>query len=175
VVLLVVCLAAGLELFRYEKQTWAAIIAIAAGAQLLGHSMFNYALHRTSATTVSVLILLETPGAAVLAWVWLGQTPRVVALPGVALLLIGVAVVVIGGAREARAGATAALADGAAPTPGVAPSDAGKPGSSQGAASACAGESGSSRGAASACGGESGSSLGVAPAGADDGPSSPPS
>jgi drug/metabolite transporter (DMT)-like permease len=97
-VLLVVCLTARIELFRYDRQTWAAIVAIVVGAQLLGHSMFNYALHRTSATTVSVLVLLETPGAALLAWAWLGQTPRPSALPGIALLLAGVAVVVIGGA-----------------------------------------------------------------------------
>jgi drug/metabolite transporter (DMT)-like permease len=78
--------------------------------------MFNYALHHTSATTVSVLILLETPGAALLAWVWLGQTPRVSALPGLALLLIGVAVVVVGGgAGGSRARATASLADASDP------------------------------------------------------------
>jgi drug/metabolite transporter (DMT)-like permease len=98
VVLLVVCLTARIELFRYDRQTWTAIVAIVVGAQLLGHSMFNYALHRTSATTVSVLLLLETPGAALLAWAWLGQTPRLAALPGIALLLAGVAVVVVGGA-----------------------------------------------------------------------------
>jgi len=100
VVLLIVCLAVRVELFRYAASTWAAILAIAAGAQLLGHSMFNYALHRTSATTVSVLILLETPGAALLAWLWLGQAPQAAALPGIALLLTGVAVVVIGNARS---------------------------------------------------------------------------
>jgi drug/metabolite transporter (DMT)-like permease len=100
VVLLIVCLAVRAELFGYAASTWAAIVAIAAGAQLLGHSMFNYALHRTSATTVSVLILLETPGAALIAWAWLGQTPRPAALPGIALLLAGVAVVVIGSARS---------------------------------------------------------------------------
>jgi drug/metabolite transporter (DMT)-like permease len=100
VLLLIVCLAIRAELFRYAASTWAAIVAIAAGAQLLGHSMFNYSLHRTSATTVSVLILLETPGAALLAWAWLGQTPRPATLPGIALLLAGVAVVVIGGARS---------------------------------------------------------------------------
>jgi drug/metabolite transporter (DMT)-like permease len=100
VILLVVCLAVRAELIRYAASTWAAIIALAAGAQLLGHSMFNYALHRTSATTVSVLILLETPGAALLAWLWLGQAPRAAALPGIALLLTGVAVVVFGNARS---------------------------------------------------------------------------
>jgi drug/metabolite transporter (DMT)-like permease len=115
VVLLIVCVVARIDLAGYDRQTWAAILAIVVGAQLLGHSMFNYALHRTSATTVSVLLLLETPGAALLAWLWLGQTPRPGALPGIALLLVGVAVVVIGGARAARPGLSASLADSAVP------------------------------------------------------------
>ena len=55
--------------------TWLAIAGLVVGAQLLGHSMFNYALQPVSATTVSVLILLEVPGAALLAWLWLGQVP----------------------------------------------------------------------------------------------------
>jgi len=98
-VLLVVCVVARVHLAGYDAKTWIVILAIVAGAQLLGHSMFNYALQHTSATTVSVLALLETPGAALLAWIWLGQTPRVSALPGLTLLLVGVAVVVLGGAR----------------------------------------------------------------------------
>jgi drug/metabolite transporter (DMT)-like permease len=102
VVLVVVCLAARVPLVGYDPRTWAAIVALAAGAQLLGHSMFNYALHRVSATTISVLILLEVPGAALLAWVWLEQAPRAAAVPGLALLVIGVAVVVLGGARGRR-------------------------------------------------------------------------
>jgi drug/metabolite transporter (DMT)-like permease len=117
VVLLVVCVLARVHLAGYDAKTWAAIMAIVVGAQLLGHSMFNYALQRTSATTVSVLILLETPGAALLAWIWLGQTPRVSALPGLALLLIGVGVVVVGGrARASRTPAVASLADVADPS-----------------------------------------------------------
>jgi drug/metabolite transporter (DMT)-like permease len=75
---------------------------VAAGAQLLGHSMFNYALRRVSATTISVLILLEVPGASLIAWWWLGQAPRPAALPGLALLVAGVLVVVLGGASTAR-------------------------------------------------------------------------
>ncbi|MEV0427951.1 DMT family transporter [Micromonospora sp. NPDC050495] len=101
-ILLVVCLLGGVRLHGYPPTTWLAVLGLVAGAQLLGHSMFNYALHRVSATTVSVLILLEAPGAALLAWVWLGQLPRVLALPGLALLLAGVAVVVVGGARSGR-------------------------------------------------------------------------
>ncbi|PGH43628.1 EamA family transporter [Micromonospora sp. WMMA1996] len=102
VILLVVCLLGGVRLHGWDGATWLAIIGLVAGAQLLGHSMFNYALHRVSATTVSVLILLEAPGAALIGWVWLGQLPRPLALPGLALLLAGVAVVVLGGARAGR-------------------------------------------------------------------------
>jgi drug/metabolite transporter (DMT)-like permease len=95
-VLLVVCLVGRVSLGGYDPHTWLAILAIVAGAQLLGHSMFNYALQHTSATTVSVLALLEVPGATLIAWAWLGQQPRPAALPGLALLLAGVAVVVLG-------------------------------------------------------------------------------
>ena len=100
--LLVACLVGGVSVTGFERSTWLAIVGIVAGAQLLGHSMLNYALHRVSATTVSVLILLETPGAALIAWVWLDQTPRLAALPGLGLLLVGVAIVVLGGARAGR-------------------------------------------------------------------------
>ncbi|GGL92329.1 MULTISPECIES: DMT family transporter [Micromonospora] len=102
VILLVVCLVGRVPLTGFDAATWAAILALVVGAQLLGHSMFNYALRRVSATTISVLILLEVPGAALIAWVWLDQLPQPLALPGLALLLAGVAVVVVGGARAGR-------------------------------------------------------------------------
>ena len=95
VVLLAICLAGEVRLSGYDDRTWAAILAIVVGAQLLGHSMFNYALQHVSATTVSVLILLEVPGAALIAWWWLDQAPRAESLPGLALLLAGVAVVIL--------------------------------------------------------------------------------
>ncbi|MCM4077151.1 DMT family transporter [Paractinoplanes hotanensis] len=111
VILLVVCLTAGLDLTGYDDHTWAAILALVVGAQLLGHSMFSYALQQTSATTISVLILLEVPGAALLAWLWLGQEPRLAALPGLALLLAGVVVFILGAARAARPAVDPALPD----------------------------------------------------------------
>ncbi|MFF3866733.1 DMT family transporter [Micromonospora sp. NPDC001898] len=101
-VLLAVCLVGGVRLGGWDVDTWLVILALVGGAQLLGHSMFNYALRRIPATTVSVLILLEAPGAALIAWAWLGQLPRATALPGLALLLVGVVVVVLGGARAGR-------------------------------------------------------------------------
>nr|WP_236718524.1 DMT family transporter [Actinoplanes sp. TFC3] len=101
VLLLIGCLIAGVPLAGYDNQTWAAILALVVGAQLLGHSMFNYALEKVPATTVSVLILLEVPGAATLAWLWLGQQPRLSALPGLAVLVAGVAIVILGGKTRA--------------------------------------------------------------------------
>ncbi|MER7417678.1 DMT family transporter [Micromonospora peucetia] len=114
--LLLVCLVGGVPLTGFDAGTWAAVLALVAGAQLLGHSMFNYALRKVSATKVSVLVLLEAPGAALLGWAWLGQLPGVTALLGLALLLAGVAVVVLGGARAARR---------VPPVPTAVPADAG--------------------------------------------------
>jgi drug/metabolite transporter (DMT)-like permease len=96
VLLLGVCLISGTQLTGYAPTTWLAILGLVVGAQLLGHSMFSYAMHHISATTVSVLILLEVPGAALLAWLWLGQVPALASVPGLLLLLSGVIVVVMG-------------------------------------------------------------------------------
>jgi len=92
--LLVGCLAAGLPLFGFDAMTWFAIVAIAAGPQLLGHSLFNRALRTTSPTVVSLATLFVTPGASLLAWAWLGQAPPLTIIPAIALLLGGVGLVV---------------------------------------------------------------------------------
>jgi drug/metabolite transporter (DMT)-like permease len=106
--LLAGCLVFDIPLGGFSTTTWLAILGLAAGAQLLGHSMFSYALHKVSASTVSLLILLEVPGAALIAWLWLGQVPRPQALPGLALLLVGLATVVVTTARAARRAAVPA-------------------------------------------------------------------
>jgi drug/metabolite transporter (DMT)-like permease len=108
VVLLATCAAARVPLAGYPATTWLAILAMTIGPQLLGHSLFNFSLRRFSATTVSVVILLEVPGAALLGWVWLGQAPPATAWPGLCLLVAGVAIV----ALSARTGVRrAGLAD----------------------------------------------------------------
>lgn len=92
-VVLAVCLVARVPLAGYPLSAWAAIVAVTIGPQLLGHSLVNFALRRVPATTVSVVILLEAPGAALIAWAWLDQVPPLLAVPGLLLLLVGVAVV----------------------------------------------------------------------------------
>ncbi len=98
--LLAVCAIGGVRLHGYPPATWLAILAMTAGPQLLGHSMINYSLRRVSATTISVVVLLEVPGAALIGWLWLGQTPRLAGLPGLVLLMAGVVIVVLGAVRK---------------------------------------------------------------------------
>jgi drug/metabolite transporter (DMT)-like permease len=87
-----VCVLARVPLTGYPVTAWLAIAGLVIGPQLLGHSMFSYALRRVSATTVSLLILLEVPGATLIGWLRLGQLPHPAAWPGLVLLVAGVAV-----------------------------------------------------------------------------------
>jgi drug/metabolite transporter (DMT)-like permease len=94
VLLLVACLAGGQALGGYAGIDWGRLVLLTVAAQLLGHSVFNVVLRRVSPTVVSLCILLEVPGATLLAALWLGQVPPVAAFPALALILAGLAVVV---------------------------------------------------------------------------------
>lgn len=94
------CVVGRVPLSGYAASTWLAVLGLTVGTQLLGHSMFNYALHEMSATAVSVLVMLEVPGAALISWVWLGQNPAPLAWAGIALLVSGVAFVIVGSAGQ---------------------------------------------------------------------------
>ncbi len=98
--LLVGCLAARQPLVGYQADDWLKLIALTAGAQLLGHSVLNRVLRSTSATVVSLSVLLEIPGAALIAALLLDQTPPLLALPAAALLLTGLALVIRAGRRD---------------------------------------------------------------------------
>lgn len=99
--LLVACLVGRQELSGYDGEDWLKLAAITAGAQLLGHSLFNRVLRSVSATVVSMAVLLEIPGAALIAAVFLDQTPPLLAIPAAALLLAGLALVIRAGSRAA--------------------------------------------------------------------------
>jgi drug/metabolite transporter (DMT)-like permease len=103
VTMLVVCLASGRPLAGYETGAWVRLVALAAGAQLLGHSLFNRVLRTTSPTVVSLALLFEVPGAAVIAAIWLGQTPPVEAVPAAVLLLVGIGIVITSQPRGGEA------------------------------------------------------------------------
>jgi drug/metabolite transporter (DMT)-like permease len=101
VALLAVCLVSGQQLGGYPAGTWWALVGLTAGAQLLGHSVFNKVLRTTSPTIVSVAILFEIAGAALLAQLWFGETPPLVAVPAAGLIAAGVVVVVRSGREPA--------------------------------------------------------------------------
>lgn len=89
------CLGVGDDLGGFDARTWWVIIALTVGPQLLGHSVFNRVLPDVGPTVVSVAVLLEVVGAALLAWWWFGEVPPAAAIPATALILAGVGLVVI--------------------------------------------------------------------------------
>jgi drug/metabolite transporter (DMT)-like permease len=94
VVLLVVCVLGRLPLVGYSGRTWLQILALTAGAQLLGHSVFNHVLRTSSPTVVALGLLFEVPGATLVAALFLGQVPPLAILPAAALMLAGIVVVI---------------------------------------------------------------------------------
>ncbi len=96
VVLLVVCLVGGVRLGGYSADTWLKLVVLTVVAQLLGHTIFNRVVGSVGPVVVSLCILFEVPGAALIAAIWLGQVPPLAALPAAVLVLAGVALVVTG-------------------------------------------------------------------------------
>lgn len=94
------CVVGGIPLHGYAATTWLAILGLTIGTQLLGHSMLSYSLHEISATAVSIIVMLEVPGAALISWLWLGQNPTPLAWAGIALLVSGVVFVILGTPRK---------------------------------------------------------------------------
>jgi drug/metabolite transporter (DMT)-like permease len=97
--LAVACGAGRVQVAGFDARSWLIIAGVTVAAQLLGHSVFNHLLAVMSPTLVSMLLLLEVPGAALLAAVFLGQTPPVAVYAGLVLICCGLALVV-----RARAG-----------------------------------------------------------------------
>jgi drug/metabolite transporter (DMT)-like permease len=95
--LLVASLAAGVSIVGFGAKGWLLILAVTVAAQLLGHSVVNHLLATLSPTLISMTLLLEVPGAALLAAVLLGQAPPLAVYGGLALICLGLAVVVSGG------------------------------------------------------------------------------
>lgn len=95
--LLPLCLLLGQSLLGYGASGWATILALTLGAQLLGHTLIARVLRTTSATVTSLAILLEMPGATLIAAVWLGQVPPPIVVPAVVLLFTGLVLVIRAG------------------------------------------------------------------------------
>jgi len=93
-VVAVAALLVGDPLAGFSGRDWLLLAAITVCAQLLGHTVFNLVLSSVGPTVVSLAILLEVPGALLVALVLLQQAPPLLALPGMAAVVAGVALVV---------------------------------------------------------------------------------
>ena len=69
---------------------WGLMLLLAIGPQLFGHTAFNWAVRRLTATFVAIAILGEPVGAAILAWVFFEEGFTTLQLIGFVLLLAGI-------------------------------------------------------------------------------------
>lgn len=93
--LAVASLVSGQHLTGYPLKQWGLLLLVTATAQLMGHSVFNHLVATTGPMLVSLALLLEVPGASLLAAVFLGQTPPAAAIAGLVVILAGMALVVV--------------------------------------------------------------------------------
>jgi drug/metabolite transporter (DMT)-like permease len=100
VILLVGLLLTGTPLLGFEARQWALFGLMAAGPQILGHTVFNYLLREVGATVVAVAIMGEPVGASLLALALFGEVPPLSAVVGGALVLVGIYVAVTAQGRR---------------------------------------------------------------------------
>lgn len=100
VILVLACLLFGVPLWGWSLRVWGLIVAVTVCAQLLGHSVINHLLAVMSPVVVSLLLLLEVPGAALIAAAALGQSPPWGTYAGIALILAGLALVTAANGRR---------------------------------------------------------------------------
>jgi drug/metabolite transporter (DMT)-like permease len=118
-ILLGLCAVTGQPIVGFSPAAWAGILAVTLLAQIMGHSVFNHLLAVMSPLVVSMIILLEIPGAAILAAVFLGEKLPAGTYGGLAMILVGLAVVIRGQQRRRNRGRTLADDQPAGPPPAL--------------------------------------------------------
>jgi len=88
--LLPVALLSGDRVWGYGWETWFWLLAITVGPQIMGHTVFNWALRYVEASVISGTVLAEPVVAAVLAWLILSERPGAATLVGAAVVLAGI-------------------------------------------------------------------------------------
>lgn len=101
VVLFVVAASGGHQFTGYPGREWLLFLAMAIGPGIFGHTLINWALKYVESTVVSVSLLVEPLGSALLALVIFLEVPSFWTILGGAIVLGGIFVT----ARGRRAGA----------------------------------------------------------------------
>jgi drug/metabolite transporter (DMT)-like permease len=76
--------------WQLSPAAWPALLLLALGPQVIGHTLINHALRRLSPTIVAIAILGEPIGAALLAWFMLGESLAPTQLAGFTLVVVAV-------------------------------------------------------------------------------------
>lgn len=90
ITLLIILFVSGNSPFGYEAKTYGWIFLLAAIPQLIGHTTYNWTLKYLTAALVSVTVLGEPIGSAILAFFLLNETPSLMTIVGGILILVGI-------------------------------------------------------------------------------------
>ena len=88
--LLAFAVADGAALSGYPPREWALFVAMAVGPGLLGHTLINWALKYVESSVVSVSLLGEPVGSAMLALLIFTEVPGVATIIGGSIVLVGI-------------------------------------------------------------------------------------
>lgn len=89
-------LAGGSGLVDYPPREWLLFLGMAAGPGILGHTVLNWTLGHLESSVVSVALVGEPVGSAVLALLVLGEVPGTWTLLGAPVVLAGIVLAVRG-------------------------------------------------------------------------------
>ena len=99
VVLTIAALGAGNTSLPADGTTWLVLAGLAIGPQLLGHTSINYAMRHLSALLVTIALLGEPVGSAILAFALFNEHVAPLQIAGLVCLLVGIAVTAVGEKR----------------------------------------------------------------------------
>lgn len=89
ITLFVAATVSGERLWGFSGETWFWIWAITLGPQILGHTVFNWALRYVEASLISGTVLAEPVVSALLAWLVLAERPGLPTILGGSVVLVG--------------------------------------------------------------------------------------
>jgi drug/metabolite transporter (DMT)-like permease len=114
--LLAILLGSGAGLLGYAPHEWLLFLGMAIGPGILGHTVLNWTLGHLESSVVSVTLVGEPVGSAVLALLVLGEVPGTWTIVGAPLVLGGIVLAARGRAETERESDGSATAP-AEPTP----------------------------------------------------------